>query len=421
MKKVIWMTNLMLPIISEDKKLPPNNYGGWITGLLNEFKKIEDVELFILCPTNNHKYEGFGSVDNIEYYCFYESNRDVLKYSFILESKFREVIDRVNPSLIHIFGTEYPHTLALIKAFNNPKRTVINIQGIVSIYAQHYFANLPFNVIYKFGLKEIIKMKNIDMQKKDFVKRGAIEIQAIKEVAHVIGRTEWDEACTNQINANIDYHFCNETLRDVFYLNSWDYSNCEKYSIFISQANYPIKGFHIFLDALIILIKKYPQIKVYVAGIEKRNENKFHKIKMSSYEKFVLKIIKENNLENNIIYTGNLNDKQMCERYLKSNVFVSPSAIENSPNSVGEAMILGVPVIVTDVGGIRSQLNHGVEGFLYPFNEPYMLAYYIEKLFNDSKTMQNISANARTRANLTYNREHNLRRMLEIYDSILNS
>lgn len=419
MKKILWLTNVMLPIISVDKNAPINNYGGWLTGFLNAIKEIDEISLFILCPTDNKNFEGYGKVDNIEYFCFYEDHKDIIKYSKSLEDKFVEILKKVNPSITHIFGTEYAHTLSMVRAFNNPKKTVINIQGMVSVYAQHYYANIPYDVIYRFGLFEVVKMKNIALQRKEFIQRGLNEITSIKNVNHVIGRTDWDKACTTQINESIQYHFCNETLRDEFYNNRWEYSKCEKYSIFISQANYPIKGFHMFLSALSILVKKYPQIKVYVAGDRRNKEDLFSKIKMSSYDRYIQKMIKSNALENHIVYTGGLNAKEMCDMYLKTHVFVSPSSIENSPNSIGEAMILGVPVVSSDVGGIRSQLTHAEEGFLYPFDEPYMLAYYIEKIFKNDNIAKEISDNARRRANETYNKHININRLVEIYDKII--
>lgn len=47
-------------------------------------------------------------------------------------------------------------------------------------------------------------------------------------VKHVIGRTDWVRACIEAINPDIQYHFCNEILRDRFYeeAGSWKYENC---------------------------------------------------------------------------------------------------------------------------------------------------------------------------------------------------
>ena len=66
----------------------------------------------------------------------------------------------------------------------------------------------------------------------------------------------------------IQYHKCNETLRECFYTGSWGYQQCEPYSIFVSQATYPIKGFHFLLEALPSILNVYPQTHVYVSGVD---------------------------------------------------------------------------------------------------------------------------------------------------------
>ena len=55
----------------------------------------------------------------------------------------------------------------------------------------------------------------------------------------------------------------------------------------------------------------------------------------------------------------------MKERYLKSGLFVCCSAIENSPNSLGEAMLLGLPCVTADVGGIKSIFDADKDGIMY--------------------------------------------------------
>lgn len=62
---------------------------------------------------------------------------------------------------------------------------------------------------------------------------------------------------------------------------------------------------------------------------------------------------------------GTLNETDMCERYSRANVFILPSAIENSPNSLGEAMLVGIPVVATDVGGVKNLMTDKKEGYFY--------------------------------------------------------
>ena len=108
----------------------------------------------------------------------------------------------------------------------------------------------------------------------------------------------------------------------------------------------------------------------------------------------------------------------MKKEMLEANVFVSPSTIENSPNSVGEAMLLGVPVVSSGVGGVMDLLKHGVEGFVYQSDAPYMLAYYVGRIFDDINLAIRLGKAAHARANITHDYEKNLRELLEIYNEI---
>ena len=128
----------------------------------------------------------------------------------------------------------------------------------------------------------------------------------------------------------MEYHFCNETLRKEFYKHEWSLHKCEAYSIFVSQALYPVKGLHFMLEAMPLILKKFPNTKLYISGpnITKSDTLK-EKLKKTSYAKYIIELIRKFNLKDNTIFTGLLDETEMCERYLKSNVFVCPSSIEN--------------------------------------------------------------------------------------------
>ena len=96
----------------------------------------------------------------------------------------------------------------------------------------------------------------------------------------------------------------------------------------------------------------------------------------------------------------------------------SPSVIENSPNSIGEAMLLGVPIVASDVGGVSSLVEHWKNGFLYQADAPYMLAYYIGKIFEDSLMTEKMSQIEKVYALELYDRNKIMRQLLDAYQII---
>jgi len=412
--KVLWLCNIMLPKISASLGMPVINGGGWLTGLSNDLLQQSNYKLTVCFLQKFSRTQMCGYTDKMEYYGFYEKQKNI-------EAYFTQVIKSVAPDVVHIWGTELPYSLYMVNACEKLgmiNKVVVSIQGLVSVYARHFIAGLPEAVVHGYSMRDLIKLKNIHHWKKEFALRGKYEIKTLQKVKHIIGRTDWDKACASQINTEAVYHFCNETLRDEFYKYKWDIENCEKHSIFISQCHYPIKGFHFLLEALPEILKHYPDIHVYTTGKNPLLQRGTDRFRQTYYHKYLGKLIKKYSLTDHVTFLGSLDEKGMCQCYLKSHVFVSASSIENSPNSVGEAMILGVPTVSSDVGGIKNMLTHNEEGYIYQYDAPYMLAYYIMKIFNDDDLAIKLSQNARCHALNTHSRQDNLKQIIQIYGEI---
>ncbi len=413
--KVLWLCNIVLPDIAESENLPKAFGGGWMTYLSKQVSNCEDIELCVCSPSKYIKVKKEGEINGLSYILFNPSAAKNVKL-------FHEILEQFKPDLVHIFGTEYLHSYTMIKTCKDRgilDSTIVGIQGMVSVVAKHYFSFLPNKIIHRYTLRDILLGANIYNQQKQFVLRGNYEEKTLSLAKHVIGRTDWDKACTLRLNPNLQYHFCNETLRKPFYENEWSLDKCEKHSIFVSQSTYPIKGFHLMLEAMADVVKVYPDVHLYTTGQNPLKLSFKQKLRQTYYNKYLGKLIKKYKLENNVTFLGYLDEHKMCERYLKAHVFVSPSTLENSPNSVGEAMILGVPTVSTDVGGVKNLLKHGKEGFVYQSDAPYMAAYYIKQVFADDDLALEFSKNSKLHANELYNSETNLEKLLHIYKEIL--
>lgn len=418
--KILWVTNIPLPEASLLMNEEPASSGGWLINAADALAREENIKLEIAFPKTGTKKVGTLKGEKVCYYSFpfihYRNHQSIKDNTNLLR-----IIDQSQPDIVHIFGTEFAHTAAMVNVCRQKsKKFVISIQGLVSEIAKQYTVGLPRKVQYKFTFRDFIKQDSIKQQQRKFEKRGKHEIEALLKASHIIGRTTWDRACTSYINQSAEYHHCNETLRSVFYQHQWNLNKCEKYSIFLSQGSYPIKGLHFLLEALPLILNRFPDTRLYIGGpdITKTNTLK-DRFKISSYGKYIKDLIKKYHLQNHIIFTGILNADQMCEQYLKSHVYVCSSMIENSPNSLGEAMILGVPSVAADVGGIADLLTHKKDGFIYPSNAPYMMAHYVNEIFSNNQLALEFSKKAKIKASIIFNKETNNRDLLRIYHQII--
>ncbi len=407
---ILWLCNVKLPIIAEIQGTISSPYGGWLDQLSRDLLQ-QKHRLTVLYPAQK---EERGAQNNLIFEGFVNNSE---------QKVFSEILTREKPDVIHIWGTEFAHAYTMTETANSLgqiDKVVISIQGLVSIYADHYILKLPQRVVHGYTVRDALRRKNVYHGMREFRARGETEIAALSNVKHIIGRTNWDKACAKQINPEATYHHCGEILRRSFYQAKWSLEDCERNSIFVSQASYPIKGFHIMLEAMGEIVKYYPQSRVYVAGQDPTYSGAPFKLRLkrSYYGKYLISLIKKYGLQNNVIFTGPLSEEQMCERYLKSHVFVSPSTIENSPNSLGEAMLLGMPCVSSYVGGVPDMLEDKKEGFLYQADAPYMLAYYVMKIFCDNMLSKEFGQNARIRAQATHSRKNIFDSLLKIYTTI---
>ena len=415
--KVLILCNVVPKTIMELNKIQCGYAEGWVSAFLSEMERKSDLDICVCFPLPRGLGKKEYSLGKCNYYGFTNLYISPTRYDVSLEHQFQTILAKEKPDVVHIFGTEYPHTLAMVKAFAKPDCTVIHIQGLVSMYAQHYCGFLPYAVTKKATFRDLIKHDNIVRQKRKFEMRGSFEIEALKLAGHVMGRTDWDEACCKLINPNIKYHYVQEAMRPEFYEGHWSYDDCEKHSIFMSQGGYPIKGLHLALEAVYMLKTKYPDVKLYVAGADIIHVNGIkQKIKKTYYAKYIAALIAKWNLYDAIIFLGPLNAQKMKDRYLLSNVFILPSVIENSPNSIGEAMLLGVPIVSADVGGVASLISNKENGILYQADAPYMLARYVGEIFEKRELAEAMSEKEQKKAEVIYNPDDIVEQVINVYN-----
>jgi len=415
--KIVWLLNGTLPSIKEKEKLPGGSVT-WTVTLADLLSQREDIELTIFFPQHKTKNVIRGSVDNIRYMGFYEPPIAETKYNEKLEKLFRRELADVNPDIVHIWGTEFIHTLCMVNAFNNPRKTVVSIQGLISVIGDKYCEGLPEKVVRRYTFRDFIRRDRILDQKQKFLKRGKYEIEALKKTGHAIGRTEWDKKTVLDINPKLKYHYGRELLRPEFYTSrKWDYKKCEKHSIFMSQAYYPIKGMHYAVGILQLLKEKYPDVKLYVTGKDVFPSGIKEKLKQDSYSEYIRSLIEKYDLRNNIEYLGSLSETQMIEQYLNANVFLQASIMENSPNSLGEAMILGVPCVASNVGGTTSIIRNNIDGYTYRFDMIRDASDRIKSFFENKDNAFQVEE--RNRALQLYNIENGDEEYIGVYHQLL--
>lgn len=413
--KVLWITNILLPEANDllDGKHSISGSGGW---LISSSKALTDsgfVEFSVASVSPLVKSLTVIKGETNSYYILPHRKR-VSEY----ETLMRQVRDMVQPDLVHIHGTEWPYGLAYVNACGNDN-VLISIQGVMTEIAKCYTDGLSKWQILKNVTIRDLRLKTILGEKADYLKRAAQEQDVLKKVHHIIGRTSFDYDYVMSVNPSLNYYFCNESLREGFYGKEWRYESCIPHTIFLSQANYPIKGLHQMMKALPAIRERYPDVKVRIAGKDITKHSTLSDIvKYSGYGKIIYNIIRKNNLEDIVSFTGLLSAEGMVSELLQSNIYVCPSSCENSSNSIAEAQIIGVPCLASHRGGNPDMIPNTDCGQLFDFDNVEELTHKVCEMFETTKSFDNSAV--RAMAIKRHDKVENLKTTISVYQTVMN-
>ena len=225
-------------------------------------------------------------------------------------------------------------------------------------------------------------------------------------------------------NPSSHYYVGEEILRPLFYKyqGAWSMDKCERHSIMMPSGYTPLKGMHFAIQSLAYIKQFYPDVVLKIPGIPTNLRSRRGLWKFLIGEEFIeycQSLIKENNLEANIKFLHYLNEEEMVQEMLKSNVFLSCSTIDNSANAIGEATILGVPLVATAVGGVLSILDDEKTALLVPSGDSHVIAYQIKRLFDSDKLCQTLSTNEITLAQKRHDPIASAEQYINIYKEII--
>ncbi len=415
--KVLWTSLVEFPPLSRFLGNEPPSHCGWLyASAISALEVMPNLELGVLVFSLKGSFRKY-IVDGITYYMI--PCDSISKISKSQVAACVSAIKEFNPDIIHIHGTEHSLAAAICEANQFGIPMVANIQGLAGAIERYADGGIPLvDKLKNVTPLDFVRGTFILNAKRSFRRRSKCERICITSIRHIIGRTEWDKDHAKTYNPNIHYHFMNETLRDSFYEKPiWSYEACIPHSIFVSNSSSPLKGAHKVLLALPSILSRYPDTVVRFCGSNVMSNDLNSILRRQGYHLYLKRLVKKLNVENNVEFLGSLSENEMKEAFLKSNVYVLPSAIENSPNSLCEAQILGVPTVAAYVGGVPSLIKEGVTGFMYRYEEYEMLSQIVLRLF-EQKDYSELSVRERTVALSRHDKNANSQRLKEIYEAI---
>jgi glycosyltransferase involved in cell wall biosynthesis len=176
----------------------------------------------------------------------------------------------------------------------------------------------------------------------------------------------------------------------------------EKFTFGIVKKMEPVYNVELFLDAFVLLAKKYDHLECVVYGGGS-----------------LLDVLREKYSEEGIVFYGWIENSEVPVAYSRMDVAVIPSLSESFGVSAIEAAMCGVPVIASRVGGLPEIVEDGKVGLLFRSDDVNDLYSKMENILLDENKFNSIRLQCRRAVITKYSIDHTTRIQNELYNEFI--
>ncbi|MEO0583184.1 MAG: glycosyltransferase [Bacteroidota bacterium] len=416
--RILWFTNTA-SLATEPLTGQVGVGGGWIESLELKMHEKGGLDVAVAFPWIEPELKTFHFGEGTYYGI---PSRSTSKYERLVERHtakledpqkqveyYLQVIEDFKPDVIHIFGSERAYGL-LIPHIQVP--TLIWIQGNLTVYSLKWYTDLTREDVDKYTpVSSKVKGTSWHHKYREALNIAAREQEIFSHCQYFTGRTPWDRRLTMTLAPQAKYFHCDEVMRPQFYGPQWEpHHEREKLVIMTTIRGNIFKGLRSIYDTSVILKRLMDTpFEWRLAGIAPENE----------LVTMVEQKLGMNHKELNLNLMGNKTPDELVEELLHADIFMHPSFIDNSPNSVCEAMLVGTPVVSSNVGGIPGLLVEGEEGLLVQPGDPYAMAGAILDIHRNPDWAARMSENARKRGAVRNDPDRILEELLGVYRNVV--
>lgn len=410
---VLWLTNGIMPDMADAMNRNRSYGGSWLIEPLQAMAKDDRYHVSVVTPWGG-KEAVHKTVNNVDYYLVPSGYLDRMKRpSKPFMERCQKLIEEVKPDIIHLHGSEF--AIGIPFAMQKKIPTVISIQGLIwKINADYFYGGIRvpswLGCIMPWNLLTYLPMK---LQHARNVWRAESEKKQLALVDAVVGCTRWDKTYSRLLNPNLRYFDIHYSIRTEFSENQWKLENVDRHTFLIGSMTVPLKGLHRAMEALALLIKKYPDAKIRVVGA-----NTFRSKYKIGYTRYLYKKAKQLGVLDHLELLGPQDTAGMVDVMCKTHTYVLSSCIENGPNTMFEAMHLGMPCVCSYVGGAMQFAKEDEEAVFYRFEEPEVLAYELDRIWQQDDWARTLSENGRKRAQTFQTSAEVCAKTLDMYDQM---
>jgi glycosyltransferase involved in cell wall biosynthesis len=300
-------------------------------------------------------------------------------------AKLRRYVREWDPDVVHGHGTEGEYGVAATKS-GYP--SVLTIQGMMA-----RLAGLETGVTYRRARYAIMARH---------------ESAAIRDAGAIVANTEFAAEFAASIAPNARIARIPNPVSRVFFETTRIHSTRGPFFLSVGTLS-EAKGSDVLVRAFLDVAADHPDVELLVVGADS-----------SGFASRVLQPMVEADPQGHRVrFLGWVKTQAEIASLLSEAVgFVLPSLMENSPTVLMEAMVVGVPCIATNVGGIPELVSGGDFGILVPADDTQSLAEAMRVILDDPELAQEIAGGARRVARDRHEPDAIARETLDLYREV---
>lgn len=409
--RVLWLTNDPLEAFHRRQGRTNRGSGHWMSCLLAHLSAQPGVSVEVATAypgVPDQEFEDAGTRHFIlrqpRFQPFFRATkRDLERVASLVRER--------RPDIVHIHGTERFYGLLPARGLIAPP-SLISLQGFLGPCVRDFFGTLrPIDIVRSQSLLETLTRRGLLWRRHDFAEGARNEAEVLAHAPGFLGRTEWDRAIVGAANPLARYFHVGETLRDCFSERRWKLNSIRRHSIVFTNSGMPLRGTEVLIEALSIVRRSFPAATLRLAG---------HFNLKHGYQRFLQRRIARAGLASHVELLGALDGESMAAELAQAHVFAIASFVENSPNSLCEAMLMGLPCVASHTGGIGSLVTHNQDGLLYPAGDAALLAASIMRVFENDDLAVRLGESAHLSAAIRHDPRLVLQQLNNAYSETLN-
>jgi glycosyltransferase involved in cell wall biosynthesis len=390
-----WFINFLKRITGKGARFTHKDFAPWITQLLSEFEKTNEVELHIISPHRGlNRFMYSFNLNDIHYHFFKPElplhfDRIAQKIfnrkntTFRLNRYFvKNFIKKIKPDVVNLFGAENPYYSI----------TALDIKEVpVYVLLQTVLAT-PFMKTHNF---------NVDTY------RLEIEEKILKSANYfgTAGKLYHDCVMDKNLGANVLEFWFPTQIPPLLPDQLKEFDFC-----FFASGVSQLKGIEDAIDALSIVAQSNSKAKMNIIGSCN-----------SAYKTYLQNKITSLGLEGNIEFSNHFPvHADMFKQVKKSKMAVLPNKLDVISSTIREAMFLEVPVVTTITTGTPF-LNKGSQTVLLSeIGDIKTLAHNMIELLNNPELSDFLVKNAKKLAEEIFDNNAIAHKLIEDNKAIIN-